>query len=230
MGVTTDNQGNLHRSDGQFTNKPPKDVGSAVNFDELDDGVKQPKRSVSMSSGSVDSVGNYWGWGSPFHRERTSRQGFYFIAGSGHGGYVVNGAAMTDEEKEDIQALGLKPQLATAVVGQNGEVKGLVLNRGRKVSFNDKVVEGYEVYVGEEDCDWAIIELATGVRTSSLPAENTKGRWLEHIKDTVERWACHTSGADGHQPIPERLQALERIYEKQLTKLQGRLDEPLYQQ
>lgn len=112
-----------------------------------------------------------WGRGGT-HAYRTNTAGAYYYACSGHGGYVVDGGALTAGQRAQIE-LYVKPELATSIVRPGPEpgteVVDLLINpfSYRKHSYRyhagQRQVE-HPVYLFEEDCDWAVLEKLTPIR------------------------------------------------------------------
>lgn len=100
----------------------------------------------------------------------TNRNGAYYFSCSGHGGYVVPAKVLSPLEREAIDKYE-KPQKVRAFYDKaTGKFLGL-FNPFLAGTRHLKIPSRYEyeeiaedVYVFEEDCDWAILEKFTNIR------------------------------------------------------------------
>lgn len=129
-----------------------------------------------------------WGGGGT-KSDRTNRQGVYYYSCSGHGGYIVDPSALTAEEKESIDSFikeysSHEGQEVNDVTSQDYYVNLCVQDkpepyvigvrnpytRGKSVMYSTcfptPYWSQYYFYVFEEDCDWAILENFTDIRTA----------------------------------------------------------------
>lgn len=112
-----------------------------------------------------------WGRGGT-NSSRTNTKGAYYYSCSGHGGYVVDGAALTPEQRTEIEKY-VQPQIVQCVV--RGDTVDLMENpfsnrAQRYPSRPGQTIVKHPIYFFEEDCDWAVLEKLTPIRrTESLP-------------------------------------------------------------
>jgi hypothetical protein len=124
----------------------------------------------------------------------TNRAGAFYFSCSGHGGFVIDGAAFTQDEVAKLAGYGFKPESCFAVVDTEDELVGIAapatLGPSRlryRPGLGERTVTSYPVYTFEEDCDWSAVYVLTGVRLKRdlkrPEAENAaKGcftRWIE---------------------------------------------------
>jgi hypothetical protein len=131
-----------------------------------------------------------WGTGGTL-AYHTNRKGAYYFSCSGHGGYVVKGASLTDSERKDIDRYILPRMLQLAVqrTPDGDMVRGYSLGdfRGqpRSVKYNprDGPISWVDmpVYLFEEDCAWVILEKFTGIHSDVLKHDETIAREIERI-------------------------------------------------
>ena len=110
-----------------------------------------------------------WGRGgtTPY---RTDRRGFWYYSCAGHGGYVVDGRALTDDERAEIDKC-VKPDIVWVLWRDGRAVKVSNPHTMRRQRFYARVTDtldkAYPVYFFEEDCDWSVVEHITGVRSKA---------------------------------------------------------------
>lgn len=149
-------------------------------------------------------------WGSGGTRaQRTNRQGAYYYSCSQHGGYVVDGKALTFEEREKIDAWqganylmllvqklrGLDGVMDDYVIGIDyRNVTNIQMRQKRFQRFawsiDTKWVK-YPVYLFEEDIAWCVLELFTDVCTVYNIEKLPKEHRAECAWNTFDRWYLH---------------------------------------
>ena len=141
-----------------------------------------------------------WGTGGT-HSYRTNRRGAYYYSCAGHGGYVVDSRCLTDEEKKlideyhEVEVLQLLIQHRTDgdyVIGQDpsGDFKREGMPRKRTFRYNKGLGDvewiSLDIYIFEEDCDWATLEKLTKVRAKHEMSDDKR---QEYIDKTFAQWA-----------------------------------------
>ena len=105
---------------------------------------------------------------------RTNRSGAYYFTCSGHGGYIVDSRALTDDEKNLLHD-HIDPTKATLFVQHRQDGDYVIQHDfqrfgGRQMTCRYNPREGrvdnvdFPVYVFEEDSDWRILEECTNIR------------------------------------------------------------------
>lgn len=110
-----------------------------------------------------------WGTGGT-QAQRTNTRGAYYYACSGHGGYVVDGAVLTAEQRAQIDRL-ISPERVIAVVRDTpaGERVDVLTNpfsrRGHRYQVRPGQVRvEHPIYLFEEDDDFYVLEHYTPIR------------------------------------------------------------------
>jgi len=131
-----------------------------------------------------------WGTGGT-HSYRTNRHGAYYFSCSGHGGYVVDAAALTAEERAAIDPY-VKPMQSFYAERAGGQCYFLMnphSYRSRSYRVYSDTVTGYTgIYFFEEDCDWAVLEKFTDIRSAGIIG--TPEQRAESIEGTFNRWCA----------------------------------------
>lgn len=135
---------------------------------------------------------------------RTNRRGVYFFSCSAHGGYVVDGKALTSEEVAKISQYMGERDFLNLLVGEKTDWAGgkpivtkYILGyhnpqsiKRKKIRYPSIMVnvrwEKYPVYLFEEDCDWSVLENLTDIRVLATLKSPTHE---QAIKDSF-KW-CH---------------------------------------
>ena len=104
-------------------------------------------------------------WGTVNNSYRTNRSGCFYFSCSGHGGYIIDGNALSDEERAEVEKY-IAPDFTTVVITPNGVVRGMLNPFARggsrtKRYWGDAVITDHKLFVFEEDCDWAVLEHLT---------------------------------------------------------------------
>lgn len=132
-----------------------------------------------------------WGTGGT-HAYRTNRKGAFYYSCSGHGGYVVDGNALTDAERADIDRYH-KPEIVWAIINNETGVVRKTSNPNSIKRFHarwydtERLDKNYPIYFFEEDCDWAILEKFTDIRAKGAITDEQERTW--YINRAFERWA-----------------------------------------
>lgn len=99
---------------------------------------------------------------------KVNRPGAFYFSCSSHGGYVVDAAALTAEERAEVEKYR-KPEMVQILV-QDGEVLAVVgpdRMTAKRVWTNPAKGPSdwldHPVFYFEEDCDWSILESYTGI-------------------------------------------------------------------
>lgn len=111
-----------------------------------------------------------WGRGGT-KAHKTNRKGAYYYSCSGHGGYLVNAQALTPSEIESLNKF-IKPIELPVLVGPDSLIYGVDYASQSKYGTGKRRFlcpqgskwESVQVYVFEEDCDWAVLETLTDIR------------------------------------------------------------------
>lgn len=107
---------------------------------------------------------NLWGRGGTSPKRTNTRGAFYFSCSS-HGGFIIDARALTPEQVADLK-LYRKPDTVTRYSTSYGKVLGMMTpyrSKSIRIPFDYKA-EVFEVFVLEEDCDWALAYRFTTVR------------------------------------------------------------------
>lgn len=122
---------------------------------------------------------------------RTNRKGVYYFSCSGHGGYVVDGYALTSDELANIDQY-VKPEKCLLVYNETTHRIIFLSNpftmRTQKYRYNPEtqiLYRDYPIYFFEEDCDWAVLEKFTDIRAAG---HSDPARHEIRIEETFNRW------------------------------------------
>lgn len=121
-----------------------------------------------------------WGRGGTCS-ERVNRTGAYYFNCSGHGGFVIDARSLTDEE---LVAISPYVELEDATLYKWGRKRKL-MHPYRRHSFKVSAcaeLEAFKFFLLEEDCDWCLAYLFTGIRHKNKPAT------LEGAQRTFDQW------------------------------------------
>ena len=127
-----------------------------------------------------------WGHGGT-HSSRTNRHGAFYYGCSGHGGYVVDGGVLTDDERANIDKY-INPQKILIVVNGRGKTtftQNPFRIKGQRYRYgaDSVILRDYPIYFFEEDCDWSVLEKFTNIRllerdTDPLMIDDIFNRWI----------------------------------------------------
>ena len=125
---------------------------------------------------------------------RTNRRGAFYFSCSGHGGYVIDDRALTDDERKKLTGAGFSLEKCWGVRNINGDIVTVrhpysEVQHPRKITYTmgrEYVDRDIPVWVFEEDCDWAAVQVYTGIRSAgfSLP----DGELTELALGSLSRW------------------------------------------
>lgn len=135
-----------------------------------------------------------WGTGGT-SAYRTNRKGAYYFSCSGHGGYVVDGACLSDQERELIDE-HVKPRKAF-YASRNGDcyfLQNPESFRSRRYRIYPDTVTGWtDIYLFEEDCDWAVLEYFTDIQAKGWASPESDRAAI--VAGTFARWHCQKATA-----------------------------------
>lgn len=130
---------------------------------------------------------------------KTNRKYVYYYSCAGHGGYVLDPKALTDEEREEISGVEDGISTSSLLLFVQHRTDGTYILKtstyylskivgsqpiGRAdLSKGDAEWIEYPVYLFEEDCAWSVLEYFTDVRLVDVNTPDD-----ERIKETVENW------------------------------------------
>ncbi len=145
-------------------------------------------------------------WGDVNAGYRTNRRGAYYYSCSGHGGYVVDSRCLSKHERASIDKYTTPYPLRVLVQHRNGKGGDVIIATdcrefircGNKASFRGKShryspslgpIDWQEipVYCFEEDCDWAILEKFTDIRSEYLRGKD-EVEYKKAINKTFNAW------------------------------------------
>jgi len=124
-----------------------------------------------------------WGRGGTRSR-RTNRKGAFYFSCSGHGGFVIDGRCLTQDERTNIIRY-IEPEIAHAVVRNDGKVKrlrGPDSQQTLRYSMAREHIEEIEVFFAEEDCAWAIPAVIAGILDGDTTRQQAVACFLRHQK------------------------------------------------
>lgn len=124
-----------------------------------------------------------WGRGGTSSSKTNTKGAFYFSC-AGHGGYIIDGRAMSDEARKAISAYR-EPTMTSEVYEPESDATCAVFNpftfRSRSIrampSWKQRQIE---IWAFEEDCDWCLPVIFAGITTG--------GAELEHALRTFKNW------------------------------------------
>ena len=124
-----------------------------------------------------------WGRGGTSSR-RTNRTGAFYFSCSSHGGYIIDGRAMSEEARKAISAYR-EPATTSEVIDPETGVIHAVFNpfslRRRTVkALRHWQQRDINIWAFEEDCDWCLPVIFAGITTG--------GNEPEHALNTFRQW------------------------------------------
>lgn len=127
---------------------------------------------------------------------RTNRSGAFHFSCSGHGGFVIDDRALTNQERAHLQAAGFKPDACWGVLDADGQIVTIrhpdsQALRPRPVSYRAGrgEVPSHDIpaWVFEEDCDWAAVPVFTGIHSPKAFIVS-EAALVESAKGCLSRW------------------------------------------
>ena len=128
---------------------------------------------------------------------RTNRTGAFYFSCSGHGGFVIDDRALTDDERERLTAAGFKADACWGVRAEDGRIVTVrspysQVARPRKVTYHpsrgETVDHAIPVWTFEEDCDWAAVCVFTGIRAPSAFSFKDEAALVAYARESLGRW------------------------------------------
>jgi len=125
----------------------------------------QPYTGIALNSSRARSIAEQnWQRGGT-NALKTNRKGAYYYSCSAHGGYVVDGNALTTEEKTNIEK-HIKPEIGcVAVDNTTGKIKHFSYWGSFRYNIGSQTLYKTLIYLFEEDCAWSVLEKYTDIRT-----------------------------------------------------------------
>lgn len=124
-----------------------------------------------------------WGKGGTFS-EKTNRKGAFYFHCAGHGGFVISWDALTPEEQEAVRPY-VTVEYAYRYHGCTGKQRTRFLHpyrvKGARFRYRGSR-EAVPFIVLEEDCDWSIAMVLTGINWLNNPAG------IEYAESVFNRW------------------------------------------
>ncbi|WP_454287224.1 hypothetical protein [Rhizobium arsenicireducens] len=121
-----------------------------------------------------------WGRGGT-NSEPTTRRGAFYFSCSGHGGFVIDARALTPEERAAIEPYVSFDTAKSYTWGRHQVLMHPYRTTGAKVAL-DAVTEQFDFLLLEEDCDWCLAYVFTGIRHRNKPAKG------EYAQRTFDQW------------------------------------------
>ena len=160
---------------------------------------------LRLNSGRARSFAETrWGRGGT-HSYRTNRHGAYYYSCSGHGGYVVDGLALSEAERAAIDPYVKPENVFFAERPSEGcyFLQNIDSFRSQRYQpYADTVTGKTPIYFFEEDCDWAVLEKFTDIRSAGHV--DTPEHHAATIEATFNRW--HTP--EGRAALDAQLAAV----------------------
>lgn len=108
---------------------------------------------------------------------KTNRKGAYYFSCAGHGGFVISGSALSEDERNKIREF-VSPEIMTVYVDNESDKVLLAFhpfrrNRGKLRGYGPagyRIVEE-EIFLLEEDCDWVLAVKFAGIMTKDMTVE-----------------------------------------------------------
>ena len=125
---------------------------------------------------------------------KTNRKGAYYFSCSGHGGFVISGSALSEDERNKISEF-VSPEIMTVYI--DNETNKVLLafhpfrrNSGKLRGYGSagyRIVEE-EIFLLEEDCNWALAVKFAGIMVKDMTveaADKTFFNWFDKINPVV---------------------------------------------
>jgi hypothetical protein len=125
---------------------------------------------------------------------KTNRKGAYYFSCAGHGGFVISAKTLSPTEYKAISKY-VTPEVMTVYVSNEDNSVLLAFHPFRrnsgKLPYAGSMghrVEKEEIFLLEEDCDWALAVILAGIKTSDMTkeaAEKTFYNWYDESNPAV---------------------------------------------
>lgn len=153
-----------------------------------------------------------WGSGGT-NSSRTNRRGAFYFSCSGHGGFIIDGRALSDEEKALMREFATPQETVEVYNPDTGKVYGIFnpfAIRRRSIrapiyAMQNKV----EIWAFDEDCDWCIPAVFAGIHTRTHHG-------LDKALATFNRWKS---------PSDQQMIAAEASFRKHYPNLEASLSQ-----
>lgn len=118
---------------------------------------------------------------------KTNRKGAYYFSCAGHGGFVISGSALSEDERNKIREF-VSPEIMTVYVDNETDKALLAFhpfrrNRGKLRGYGPagyRIVEE-EIFLLEEDCDWALAVKFAGIMIKDMTVEAAEKNLLQLV-------------------------------------------------
>jgi len=136
-----------------------------------------------------------WGRGGT-SSEKCNRKGAFYFLCSGHGGYVIDSNALTQQERKQVNDLLADEYVylfvqdregVPTVIGVRHPYSTRPVGVRYPVRWGEPRIVEHPIVIAEEDCDWAVVELFTGVRSewATKKDEENIALAIQRRQDTV---------------------------------------------
>lgn len=122
-------------------------------------------------------------WGTPDASQPTNRAQCFWFDTPSHGGFIIDGRALTEPERSAISRF-LNPEIGHAIVdtpsGKTCKFRSPFSRRTLRYNYGSQHCEEVHLFIGEEDCAWSVITHLTGISISpemTQRAEETFNKW-----------------------------------------------------
>ena len=103
-------------------------------------------------------------WGQVHNTKRTNRTGAFWFDCAGHGGYIISADILDEKEYKDVSRF-LTPEIIYVSRDNYGVIRRMHHDYKKsrtRTPFNP--FEKEEIFIAEEDNDWAVIQTYTRIR------------------------------------------------------------------
>lgn len=125
-----------------------------------------------------------WGTGGT-HSYKCNRRGAFYFSCAGHGGYIVDAAALSDSERAQVTRYVCTEKYDRYSWGKRSRFMHPYRRRGARVPFDCARVTG-AFLIFEEDCDWSVLERFTDIRAAGMALSDAER--AAAILATFDRW------------------------------------------
>lgn len=149
--------------------------------------------SYSQARGLAESM---WGTGGT-NDYRTNRDGAFYFSCSGHGGFVIDDGAFTEQERKNLAEAGFTADSCQGLRDAGGQVTAVSHPHAQsgpaamtgQPGPGERADDDIRVWVFEEDCDWAAVYALTGIRTPEAWAgRRTEDEVIAAALESLARW------------------------------------------